>query len=73
MKLMLELNDEDEAQRALFALEQAGFDDVGVAHPYDGGVIISLEAKGDELPVAFEILKRFDTPGDETEVSVSLG
>ncbi len=64
MKVMVELDDEVQARRALAELEAAGFDTarlhVNVSHPFGGGILVSLVASGQRLAQAFEILRGYD-------------
>jgi hypothetical protein len=62
MHLMVEFQDEHAARQALRELKASGFSDdvLGVTHPFEGGVVVTVEAVGDELPVAFEVLSRHE-------------
>jgi hypothetical protein len=62
MKLLVEFETDFEARRAMEDLEASGFDreSIRIAHPFEGGAIVTVEAWGPELSAAFEVMSRHE-------------
>jgi hypothetical protein len=62
VQLVVEFESEEVARQAYRELLAAGFSDeeVRIAHPYEGGAVVSVRAWGEALPVALEVLSRHE-------------
>jgi hypothetical protein len=69
MLLSVEFEREEVAEQAYRELRVAGFDNdsVQIAHPFDGGTLVTVRAFAEDVAVAAEVLSRHE--GEESPAS----
>jgi hypothetical protein len=69
MQLLVEFDSEEVAEQAYRELRAAGFDNesVQIAHPFDGGSLVSVRAFAADVAVAAEVLSRHEAAESTAE------